>query len=338
MPAELNSAPLTIPDPIYGPVMISEPVLVALLKTTAVQRLGGVLQHGITGLIGVSGTTTRLAHSVGVMALVRRLGGSLAEQVAALLHDVSHTAMSHVIDYVYQQPDEQSYHEEMKGWYLEQSDIPPVLARHGWAWQDFLPDEPYPLLEQPAPALCADRVDYFLRDGVEMGLLTPAQVGLILDHLLVVQNRIVVDQLEVARLMAYTYIAADEASWASFREVALYELTARAIQTGLELGVITEADFWGVDQALWDKLNAAPDAALQKWLPWISVNSQFEWDEARPTFWVSSKIRTIDPDILIGRTLRPLSELDPAFAQVRQNYLATKQGRWPVRVVGFPAA
>jgi HD superfamily phosphohydrolase len=34
------------------------------------------------------------------MLLVRRLGASLEEQIAALLHDVSHTAFSHVIDSV----------------------------------------------------------------------------------------------------------------------------------------------------------------------------------------------------------------------------------------------
>jgi len=58
-------------------------------------------------LIGVTNPTTRFDHSVGVMLLIRKLGAGsspasalLKEQVAALLHDVSHTAFSHVIDYV----------------------------------------------------------------------------------------------------------------------------------------------------------------------------------------------------------------------------------------------
>jgi HD superfamily phosphohydrolase len=79
-----------------------------------VQRLHGVLQHGITGLIGLTQPITRYEHSVGAMLLVRQLGGSLREQIAALLHDVSHTAFSHVIDYVLNDHDGQSYHDEMK--------------------------------------------------------------------------------------------------------------------------------------------------------------------------------------------------------------------------------
>ena len=35
------------------------------------------------------------------MLLIKKLGGSVEEQIAGLLHDVSHTAFSHVIDYVF---------------------------------------------------------------------------------------------------------------------------------------------------------------------------------------------------------------------------------------------
>ena len=55
----------------------------------------------ITALLGITQPITRYEHSVGVMLLARRVGGGLREQVAALLHDVSHTAFSHVIDHVF---------------------------------------------------------------------------------------------------------------------------------------------------------------------------------------------------------------------------------------------
>ncbi|MBI5563384.1 MAG: HD domain-containing protein, partial [Chloroflexi bacterium] len=81
-------------DRIYGDFEIDQPVLLDLMQTRAMQRLHGVLQHGITGLIGITRPTSRFEHSLGVMGLVRRFGGTLDAQIAALLHDISHTAFS----------------------------------------------------------------------------------------------------------------------------------------------------------------------------------------------------------------------------------------------------
>ena len=172
-------------DEVYGSVRIEEPVLLALMAGTAVQRLHGVLQHGISALIGITRPITRFEHSVGAMLLVRRMGAPLPEQIAALLHDVSHTAFSHVIDYVFDGHDSQSYHDEQKEAYLAQTDVPAILARYGYDWRDFLPEANFPLLEQPSPRLCADRLDYFLRDAQGLGVATAVDIQFALEHLVV---------------------------------------------------------------------------------------------------------------------------------------------------------
>lgn len=320
-------------DPLYGEVEINEPVLLDLIQSQAMQRLRGVLQHGITALIGITQPVTRFDHSVGVMLLVRRLGGSLAEQIAALLHDVSHTAFSHVIDYVVDGHNSQSYHEEWKEAHLAASDVPEVSARHGYNWRDFLHEEDYALLAQPSPRLCADRLDYFLRDSRELGLSSLDQISHALDHLSVHEGRIGVDDVEVARWLANTYIAADKASWANFREVGLYEVTARSIKVAIQIGAITEDDFWSTDDQLWRKLHAIDHSDIQQQLALISPATRFEWDEVNPTFRVSTKLRTIDPDVLLDDHFVPLSTLDAEFAQYRADYLSSNSGKWPMRVI-----
>lgn len=329
---------LQINDPVYGAAVITEPVLIEVLQSSAMRRLRGVLQHGISGLLGITSPISRYEHSVGVMLLVRRLGGPLVEQIAALLHDVSHTAFSHVIDYVFDNHDGQSYHEEVKEAYLAGSDLPPLLARYGYDWREFLHDEGFPLLEQPAPALCADRLDYGLRDAQDLGLVTAAQAQRALAHLMVYQGRIVMDDAAVAVWLADTYMAADDASWSDFREVGLYELTAQAIWRGLETGVISRNDFWTTDAVLWARLNAGTDPQLQRLLRLVHPQTRFVWDDANPTFRISTKIRTIDPDVWQAGQLRPLSALDPAYARRRQAYLARKSGKWPMRVAAAEQA
>jgi len=319
-------------DEVYGAVSITEPVLLDLIKSVAVQRLRGVLQHGISSLIGVTSPITRFEHSVGAMLLVQRLGGPVAEQIAALLHDVSHTAFSHVIDYVFNDHDGQSYHDEVKAQYMAGTALPTILAAHGYDWTDFLYEARFPLLEQPSPRLCADRLDYFLRDSLALELATPADVRFALDHLIVYEGRIAVSDPAAARWLGYTYIAADDTSWANFREVGLYEVTARALRTALRVGAMTRADLWDTDEPVWARLQAHGDPELQAQLKLVSLQTRFVWDEVMPTFWVSTKLRTIDPDVWVDGTLQPLSRLDPDFAGYRQAYLERKRGKWPMRV------
>ncbi len=325
---------LLLQDRVYGPVEIIHPVLLDLLRTRAVQRLGGVLQHGVTALIGITRPTSRLEHSLGVMALVQRLGGGIEEQVAALLHDISHTAFSHVIDYVFHNHESQGYHEEHKEAFIASSDIPEVLEQHGLDWHEFLHEESFPLLEQPAPALCADRLDYFLRDSLDLGLATAFEVDYALVHLIVLDGKIIVDDIQVALWMAETFIAADQASWANFREVGLYELAAIAIRRGLEIGALTETDLWTTDQEAWARLHASSDHMLQETLRKVSPMTEFTWDAAAPTFWVSTKLRTIDPGVLVNGSIKRLSELNAKFARHREEYMYNIQGKWPMRIAG----
>lgn len=94
---------------IYGVYKI-EQVLEDLINSKPVQRLRGGHQGGASYLVNPKWNVTRYEHSVGVMLLIRKLGGSLEEQIAGLLHDVSHTAFSHVVDFALDQKAE-NYHE-----------------------------------------------------------------------------------------------------------------------------------------------------------------------------------------------------------------------------------
>jgi len=320
-------------DPVYGPTEINEPAILDLMRTHAMQRLHGVLQHGVSALVGITRSTSRFEHSMGVMLLVRRLGASLDEQIAALLHDVSHTAFSHVIDYVFEGHDTQGYHEEHKLEYVAGTDIPATLVRHGYTWLDFMDEADFTLLEQDLPHLCADRLDYFLRDARDLGVAADLEVAAALQSLTVHQGRIVVDDLDIARWLGYTFIESDKASWANFREVGLYELAARAIRRGLEIGVLGPEDIWGTDHPAWAKLRASRDPELQHHFQRVHADTRFLWDEKTPEFRVSTKLRAIDPDVLTNGHVEPLSVLDPDFARHREIYIAQNSGKWPMRVM-----
>jgi HD superfamily phosphohydrolase len=324
-------------DAIYGNVEITEPLLLDLMQSAAMQRLKGISQHGITALLGITPPFSRFDHSVGAMLLVRRLGASVAEQVAALLHDVSHTAFSHVIDFVFDDHSGQSYHEENKDTFVAASDIPAILDRHGMDWHVFMDETQFSLLEQPSPALCADRLDYFLRDLEFLGLASRDEIVAAVKSLCVKAGKIAVDNRETARWLAYTFIETDRASWSNFREVGLYQVTAETIKLAAQIGLIQEADYWGTDAALWRKLNSSEHPEIKRLLGFISPGTRFTWNEDSPMFRVGTKVRSIDPPVCHGDGVCPLSALDPDFDRYRHAYLTSKQGQWPMAIIPAPA-
>jgi len=323
-------------DAIYGEVKVAESVLLDLFASVAMQRLKGISQHGITALLGITPPFSRFEHSLGAMFLVRHLGASVDEQIAALLHDVSHTAFSHVIDFVFDDHSGQSYHEEKKEEVVARSDIPTVLQRHDLDWREFMDEARFSLLEQPSPALCADRLDYFLRDLEFLKLASHAQVQSCLAALEVRDGKIVVTELEVARWLAYTFIEADRASWSNFREVGLYQVAAEAIKAAFQNELISDADIWGSDESLWQKLQATQVPAVSQWVKLLTPGTRFTWRESQPTFRVTTKVRSIDPPVSMRNSVSPLSELDSEFAQYRNAYLSEKQGVWSMAIVHGP--
>jgi uncharacterized protein len=317
-------------DTVYGSASFTDPMIPDLMQSDAIQRLRSVLQHGITAVLGITQPITRFEHSVGAMILVQRTGGSVCEQAAALLHDVSHTAFSHVADFVFGGP--HSYHEVKRREWMAQSDIPAVLSRHGVDWTDFLDDERFPLLEQPSPRLCADRLDYFLRDSLALGIVTQAQAMQLSGSLVVAAGRFAVRELDAARLFGYKYIEADRTSWSNKTAILLYELTARALRTALDRSVITETDLWGGDKQLWDKLSQSQDSATAASVKLILRYRDFIVDESKPTVRLQPKIRTIDPDVVTEDGMLPLSALDADFRAYRDNYLRTRASTISLRL------
>lgn len=322
-----------IDDEIYGKHVISEPVLVELLQSPAVARLAGVHQHGISGLLGLTPKMTRLEHCIGAFLLVRIVGGDLDEQVAALLHDISHTTMSHVVDFALSAPGE-SYHEKHKARYVRTTEIPAILARHGFGDLKPLDEELYPLVEQPSPHLCADRLDYALRDVVGLG-----HVGLEDARRLVASalralpsatsphRLLVLQDQRLALLLARGYMACDRDVWGNPAHGDLYTRTAELMKSLIQGGGVREEELWTLsDEEFWAKMRQAADAQGREAMD--RLESEGLPDEAGLPLPANAKVRTIDPDIYTassGGEAQPLSVLVPDYATEREQYVLARR-------------
>ncbi|OJJ45182.1 hypothetical protein ASPZODRAFT_134579 [Penicilliopsis zonata CBS 506.65] len=321
---------ILIRDEIYGEELIHEPVLIELLQSPEVQRLQGICQHGVTGFLGLTPRVTRLEHSVGALILVRRVGATIEEQVAALLHDISHTTLSHVIDHALSKPGEGSYHEVHKTRYLEMTRLPDILTRHGIN-QKVFEEELFPLVEMPSPQLCADRLDYALRDAVSFGKLAMEDARRVVSLLkafpsaTATRRLLALDDPHVALVLSRAYIATDKGVWSSPAHIDMYQRTGRVIRELVEAGSVDDKVLWQVSDAeFWTLLRQSANPEQLHAIKRLEEEGIPEDNGLRLPH--CAKIRTLDPDIWQGgeKQPAPLSIVLPTWGSEREQYILSR--------------
>jgi HD superfamily phosphohydrolase len=237
---------VNLQDSVFGSVTLSDPAALDIIGTATFQRLRRVHQAGPSALVFPRRVTTRFDHSIGVYLLLQRMAAPRVEQIAGLLHDISHTAFSHVVDVLFPSP-EQNFHENHKPAFLRRADLREALERHAMAPEDFDDDTRFGLLEQPLPALCADRIDYFLRDGLTSGVVSASFVAAFLSSLKVQEGRLVSTDRSVAREAARLFARVDRELWSSLRDRHIYTHFSAALRVALDRGVLGAADLFEDD-------------------------------------------------------------------------------------------
>jgi hypothetical protein len=296
-PIRSGGEEMRIKDKIYGEFVI-EGILEALVFSGPVQRLKGIRQGGASYLVNGKWNVTRYEHSVGVMLLIRKLGGSLEEQIAGLLHDVSHTAFSHVVDFVFDN-EKEDYHEKIFQRIIADSEIPAILGKYGYDAQSLLSGGArWKLLERPAPELCADRIDYTLRDMYQHGNITIEEVHHFLNRLAVIDGKIVLQDLAAAEWFAGIYYKEVIEFFLHPLNVYGYHLLAKTLKLALAKRQIGRNDLLGTDEEVLDLLRASGDKEIMRLLEQIHRNVKVKEDKSDYDFHWKAKARWIDPAVL----------------------------------------
>jgi len=304
-----------ISDVLYGEFEV-DVVLEELILSKPMQRLKGIHQAGASYLMNEKWNVTRFDHSVGVMLLVKKLGGSVEEQIAGLLHDVSHTAFSHVIDYVFDNEDE-SYHEEIFSSVVKNSEIPAILVKHGYNYEDILLDDSkWTLLERSAPELCADRVDYTLRDMYTYGYISLEEVHSFLEDVIEVEGKMVLQSIEIVEWFTETYYKEVIDFFMEPMNIYGNDMLAKTIKVALHKRIIHADDFLLEDDELISKLQQCNDPEVEALLSKVHPNVKVKEDRNDYDLHQKNKVRLIDPPLLREDEVIPASVVSENIRQM----------------------
>ncbi len=301
---------MIIKDRVYGEEIIDEDVLIDLINSKPIQRLKKISQWGMPEEYYHKNSFSRYDHSIGVLVLLRRLNAGLDEQIAGLLHDVSHTAFSHVVDWVMGDPLKEDYQDKIHLKIIENSEIPFILERHGFDYRKISEVERFSLLEKPSPGLCADRIDYALRE-----LETEKEhcfVKSIFLDLTVRNNQIVFKSKEIAELFGKEYARLNNEHWAGKEARARYYILANILKKAIERKIISKKHLNLTDYEVIEMLYEKGDDEILNGLELLKKGFKIHESDSEGIL-LKKKFRYIDPEILFEEGVACLSEISEDY-------------------------
>ncbi len=314
---------MLIRDRIYGNVDVTDQVIPDLIKTKAMQRLKKIEE--VLPLINKTNSYNRYQHSVGVMLLLRRFVAPLEEQVSGLLHDLSHTAFSHTIDRVIGNPEAQDYQDHRHRDFVYQTDIPAILDAYGLDTEGIINVKGHDLLEQPLPDICADRIDYALRNFTFWENKKAVKPSL--DGLMVRDGKFIFNSKKPARIFAENYLRCQVASWGSVNYNVRDHVFSRILKIALKNRIILLDDLlYKYDGYVMKKLRRSRNKDVRVLLDLLKGNVRYHLTNKGADLVSRIKSRYTDPLCLDSGRVVHLSESDHAFKERMQRYLRSPRG------------
>lgn len=317
---------MKIVDRVYGQFEITSQVLVDLIQSEPLQRLKKIAQCGMPNTYSHIKSYSRYEHCVGVMLVLRKLGASEEEQIAGLLHDVSHTAFSHVVDWVVGAGKIQDFQDNHHKEYIKKTIIPQILAQYGYSSERIVAYKHFGLLERDLPELCADRLDYAVREFPE----TVANECIC--DLLEKEGRIVFQHEDKALLFAEHFLQRQMENWGGFESASRYRIFADVLRYAMEQNIITMDDLWQYDDFVVKKLLLANDTYITTTLHALERKSLKALPKSNEV--VYTKFRYIDPLFLKDGVVVKLSEVNEVFHRLVKSAKEENEKGIRVPVIG----
>jgi len=308
-------------DEIYGEEEINEKVLIELVNCNALQRLKGISQMGMPQEYYHKPVFSRYDHSTGVLILLKKLNADLKEQIAGLLHDVSHTAFSHVVDWIIGDPTKEDYQDNVFSDFIKNSEIPFILNKYGFNYKDFSNLENFSLLEKPAPSLCVDRFDYSIKEinWKNNGGFIERIVDALKNH----NGNLVFSSKRAAKYFAEGYAACQIEHWASNEAKARYYILSKILKKAISNKVISIENLGELeDEHIINLLKKTNDRDILYGLNLLRNGFRVEETDSDDGIVLKKKFRYVDPEILLNGGVVKLSEISQDY---RKNLERLKQ-------------
>lgn len=289
-------------DELYGEYYVDD-VIYEIINTKIFKRLKNIYQSGGGYLVNDLWNVNRQEHSIGTMILSLKFGGNIEEQIRALLHDISHTAFSHVIDYILKNENE-DYHEKIQKNFLNDEELVSILRKYNLNIKRIM-SKNYNFLDDELPELSFDRIDYTLRDLFKQKRISHKDVREIVNNLTVYQNKLCFNSLEIGKWFQKLYFQEVVEYFQDPLNMYINTMLSNLLASALNEKIIQLQDFNFTDEYIIKKINSS---SKKKELEDIINKKKFD-EFLLLEEKIKVKKRYIDPYILVNNEIKRISEI-----------------------------
>lgn len=309
-------------ESIWGDNESGDSLIDDLHKTKIMQRLKNVDQAGPAHYLHGMPPYSRYSHSIGVFVILKKFGCNQNEQAAGLFHDISHTAFSHVGDYVFSDDPSKytknSFQDSIHMQYLRKhrDEIDPILKKYNISFDVLNPEnKEYRGLEQKLPDMCADRIEYNIHTGLIMKKINREDAKQIVDDLRFEGGVWFFKSLESARKFARLSVMFTKEFWGSEWNTSMNIHFAGALKRALDINLISRDELFGDDIPVLQKLENSKDRIIKKFMRQCRNILQKMKGYKYKKIHFTPKFRGVDPLVKTDgmNDFKRLSEIDDEF-------------------------
>lgn len=314
-------------DRVYGNFEINEPVILELINSKTIQRLKDIDQAGYFEPHFPGTAHSRFEHSIGVHLLLKMYGAPIEEQIAGLIHDVSHSAFSHCIDYVLDAGSEKEHNHQdnVLDEFVRKSEIPEILKKYNPDLEYILDDKNFPLKEKDLPDLCADRIDYSLRTATVFKEIKNGKY--FIDNLLAENGKWIFKNFESAEKYAKLFLKLNTDYYAGLPSAVMFRTVGDYLRYALSKNYISETDLYTTDKIVLEKIepHIKTDSKLSLLFDRMNNKIGFRNNPNDYTGKVFCKSRIVNPLCQHDGKIMRISEVNPSWNDIKKRESEPKE-------------
>ena len=298
-------------------------------------------------------------HSINMAIILINYNRPIEEIICALLHDITHTKLSHLGDglirnliehnrepdnYIIQQI-RNLVNNSMDGvsaiqdmifeWYFEETGIAEILSRHHISIERVLIKN-NPVIKQSSPILCADNLEYTLTGAFLAGMLNNDKIEEIISSLRITSEPkwvFIPNAIEAAKTLAYVSIDFDLINSGSVWNAIMNYYGAELFEKAITQKIISIKELIFApevsDKQIWEKIKKSNDTEIKRLVKKIKKPNKTYTSEdssseisSEDSFEITNNIKTKTRNInpyILNKGY--LSDIDPTFREkYRKHY------------------